>query len=170
MIYQMTWLTVVALVRGVLDCFHFVGNRRPNHYRAISAKSQRWQRQWQKKRRKKKDSAVLLIDSTSRSNLLALKSERIALFCFNNVTFCVPPLFSFSQRGEELWHILPRSLLMMWLLEIKVIVKTCVCFNLEFFFVSSLWLWPKHYEEMHEDEKDNPTAKKLQQQQQQQNV
>lgn len=103
-IYPMTWLIAVALSPEALDLNGGLNRS--------SAKTQ-------------KNAAVLLWWPW------ALKSGHIALFLFwggwkhvKNVTFYVlPPLvFSLTARGK-LWHISPRRLL---------IVKICVCFNLEF--------------------------------------
>lgn len=82
----------MAPIRGVLDCFHFAGNGGLTV--VVTGPSV------PKHNNNKKDYAVLLSDSTSRSNL-QLSSLDVLLGFVLIVTFCVPPLFSFAA-GEEL--------------------------------------------------------------------
>lgn len=95
MIYQMTWLTAIALFGGVFGLFFFfAGNGGLNCRRAVSAKTTK----------------RLSSDSTSRSNLQLSSLDVLLCFVFKekNATFCVPllpSLFSFAAGGRTVTYL-----------------------------------------------------------------
>lgn len=81
MSYQMTWLTAAALIGGrSFGLFHFAGNGGLTVM--VTGPSVPKRNYNTNNNNNKKDYAVLLSDSTSRSNLQLSKSGHIALFCF----------------------------------------------------------------------------------------
>lgn len=117
MIYRMNWLTAMALIWEVLDCFSFAINGAVNCCRAVGAKNTTTKQQIKTK-----------LQQHLKKQPSAPKSGRIALFCFKIVTFCVPPLFSFAAGKITVTYLASLT----WHLEIKVIARNCVRFNLEF--------------------------------------
>lgn len=109
MSYQMTWLTAAALIGGVLDCFTL----------PVMEDSQ-W---WSQGRQCQNATTTPTTTTTKKTTLFSsptapqeatFSSQSLdILLCFvlNCNLLCSPVVF-FLQRGEELWHILPRSLLM----------------------------------------------------------
>ncbi len=119
---KMTWLDSRGPNRRSSGLFFFAGNGGLNCRRAVSAKTQQQQQKKTKLRQhlKKQPSA--------------LKSGRIALFCFfkKNVTFCVPRAVFFCSGGERTVTYLASQSACVTLGDKGHCGKTCVRFNLEF--------------------------------------